>query len=152
MSRQARVGARRWRRRGSVGAQEPVETVEEQVEPELELVAVVIARLEDVLGRQLGEVRVLLGGELRQDRLRYILDRLGGVERQAGFLKSEAVDIAVEQRVGVRGHLDREAGAPQRTDHRVVLPQRRGSGVVRDSMSGIAQGWRASTRRADIAR
>jgi hypothetical protein len=42
--------------------EKPLEAVEDQIEPELELVPVVVARLEDVLGRQLGEVRVFLEG------------------------------------------------------------------------------------------
>jgi hypothetical protein len=50
---------------GPSGTERPLETVEKQVEPELELVAVVVAGPERVLERQLGEVRVLVDGELR---------------------------------------------------------------------------------------
>src|ERR1022692_4512530 len=45
----------------------PFEAVEDQAEPELELAAVVIARLQDVPGGQLGEVRVLLGREVIEE-------------------------------------------------------------------------------------
>ena len=39
-----------------------LEAIEDQVEPELVLVAVVVAGLQDVLECQLGEVGVLVGG------------------------------------------------------------------------------------------
>ena len=51
------------------------EAVEDQVEPERELVAIVVAGLEDVLDGELGEVGVLVGGDLRHHHLRH-LDRL----------------------------------------------------------------------------
>ena len=74
----------------------PLEAVEDEVEPELVLVAVVVAGLEDVLDGQLGEVRVLVGGNLRQDRLGQLGRLLPGVERQARLLQREPVDVAVE--------------------------------------------------------
>ena len=40
----------------------PFEAVEDQVEPERELVAVVVAGLQDVFEGQFGEMRVLVGG------------------------------------------------------------------------------------------
>jgi hypothetical protein len=48
----------------------PLEAVEDEVESELELVCVVVAGFGDVLGDRLGEVRILLGGELAEDVLR----------------------------------------------------------------------------------
>ena len=55
---------------GSGLGQVLLEAVEDEVEAELVLVAVVVAGLEDVLDGQLGEARVLLGGELQQEGLR----------------------------------------------------------------------------------
>lgn len=46
----------------------PVETFEDEIKAEVVFVAVVVAGLEDVLKGQLGEARVLLGGELQEER------------------------------------------------------------------------------------
>ena len=46
-----------------------LEAVEDEVEAELVLVAVVVAGLEDVLDDQFGEARVVLCGELQQEGL-----------------------------------------------------------------------------------
>jgi hypothetical protein len=78
-----------------------------------------------VLGRQLGEVRVLVSGEPRQLGLRESCDLAWSGERQAALLKREPVDVAVEDRERVRGQLDREAGIPEASDDGVVMPQRR---------------------------
>ena len=55
------------------------DSVEDQIEPEFELVAVVVAGLEDVLEGQLGEVGVLVGGEPAHDRLGHLGRLLRGV-------------------------------------------------------------------------
>jgi len=88
-------------RSNSVLREESLEAVEDQIQSELELSAVVVAGLKDVLGRQLREVWVPLGTEPLQERP----DDLGnalGVERLGGLLHGEPVDVAVEQRVGAR--------------------------------------------------
>jgi len=77
--------------------------VEDQVEADLELVAVAVAGLEDVPEGQLGEVGVGIGGQLPGDLLRDLPRLLGGVERQARLLQREPVDVAVEQGVSVGG-------------------------------------------------
>jgi hypothetical protein len=46
----------------------PSNCVEDQIESELELAAMGVAGLEDVVGRHLGEVGVLGQGKLGQDR------------------------------------------------------------------------------------
>src|SRR5215472_914870 len=79
----------------------PSEAVEDQGEADLELVPEAVAGLEDVVDGQLGEVRVLVRGELAEDVLRDLAGFLGGLERQARLLKGEPVDVAVEQGVGV---------------------------------------------------
>ena len=137
---------------GRRSAEGPVEAVEDQVEPELVLVAVVVAGLQDVLDDDLGEVRVGAGRELGHDRLGHLGGLLRRVERQAGLLQREPVDVAVEDRVGVGGQLDREARVPEDTEDGVVVSQVRGSGVGRDSIRLVAQGWRRSASRAEIAR
>jgi len=53
----------------AVRREEPLDGVEDHIEPELELAVVAVARLEDVLGRQLHEVRVVLRTEPLQERL-----------------------------------------------------------------------------------
>jgi hypothetical protein len=45
------------------------EAVEDEVESELVLVAIVVAGLEDVLDGQVGEAGVVLGGKLQQEGL-----------------------------------------------------------------------------------
>jgi len=52
--------------------------VEDQVEPDLELVREVVAGLRDVLGDRLGEVGILVGGELAEDALRRLCKLPGG--------------------------------------------------------------------------
>src|SRR5207244_2134047 len=124
----------------------PLEGVEDQVEPELELVAVVVSRRQDVLGRQLGEVRVGVGGELRQDRLRHVPDRLG-VERQGGLLQRESADVAVEQRERMGGQRDREAGAAEAADHRIVsdpMPAASATAIAPRSSRSRLSGTRCS--------
>src|SRR5450759_629365 len=49
-----------------------LEAFKDQIQPELELVCVVVAGLHCVLGDQLGQVRVLVGGDLLEDALRYL--------------------------------------------------------------------------------
>ena len=66
-----------------------------------------------MLDRQLGEVGVLVGGELPQDRLGHLRARLRRVERQAGLLDRKPVDVAVEDGERMGGQLDGEA-PPQR--------------------------------------
>src|SRR5260221_1376121 len=104
------------------------EAIEDQIEPEPVLVAVVVAGREDVLERELGEVRVLVSGEPRQHGQGQCRGFRWSVERQAPLLQREPVDVAVEYRVGVRGQLDREASVPKAPDDGVVVPQRRGTG------------------------
>src|SRR5258708_11828909 len=103
------------------------EAVEDQVDPELVLIAVVVAGLEDVLDSELGEVRVLVSGEPRQHRLGQRRGFRWSVERPAALLQREPVDVSVEDRVGLRGQLDREASVPKAPDDGVVVPQRRGT-------------------------
>ena len=50
-------------RSGWAGVPGPFEAVEDQVEPEFELIAAVVAGLQDVLEGQLGDVGVLVGGD-----------------------------------------------------------------------------------------
>ncbi len=91
---------------------DPLEPVEDQIDPELELVRVVVAEPQDVLDGHLGEVGVRVGGELTEDALRHIDDLLRRRERQARLLQGESVDVAVQDGVRVRGHRDREACRP----------------------------------------
>jgi len=73
-----------------------LEAVEDEVQAELVFVAVVVARLEDVIDRQLGEAWVVLCGELQQESLRELLSLFWGAEGQTLLLQCEAVDVAVE--------------------------------------------------------
>ena len=81
----------------------PFEAVEDQVEPEPELVAVVIARPQDVLDRQLGEVGVLLGREVIEEGHGHRGGFFGGAEGQVELLHREAVQVAVDGREGMSG-------------------------------------------------
>jgi hypothetical protein len=104
------VLARRvWRRLVSVGC--GLQAIEDEVEPELELDAEVVAGLENMLGRQLQQVGVLAGGQVRGDGRGEVghVDAAG--RRKVGLLQREPIDVAVDQRVGVRREPDREAGA-----------------------------------------
>ncbi|MGO9188962.1 MAG: hypothetical protein ACLP8X_10945, partial [Streptosporangiaceae bacterium] len=58
------------------------EAVEDQVEAELVLVAIVVAGLQHVRERELGEVGVLVSGEAREHDLGERRGLLRGVERQ----------------------------------------------------------------------
>jgi hypothetical protein len=78
-----------------------------------------------VLEGELGEIRVLIGGELRQHGLGEFGGLLAGVERQARFLQREAVDVTVQDRVGMAGQRDREARTPEAPQDGVVMAQRR---------------------------
>ena len=111
----------------------PFEAVEDQVEAELVLVAIVVTGLHHVLERELGEVGVLVSGEAREDDLRERRGLLRGVERQTPLLQREPVDVAVQGRVGVRGQLEREAGLPEAAEDGVVVPQRRRAGLAAPS-------------------
>ncbi len=78
----------------------PAPAVEDEVEPEPELGAEVVAGLQDVLDRHLGQVRVLAGGEPRRHRPRHRPRFLRCAERQTRLLHCEPVDVAVEQGEG----------------------------------------------------
>jgi hypothetical protein len=73
-----------------------LEAVEDEIEAELALLAVVVAGLECVLTGQLGEARVLLRGELQQKGLRELGGLSGGAKRETPFLQCKSVDVAVE--------------------------------------------------------
>src|SRR5262249_59017761 len=109
-------------------ASRSLEGVEDQVEADLELVSVAVARLEDVLDSQLSEVGVRVGGQLPSDLLRDLRRLLRAVERQAGLLQREPVDVAVKQRVRMGGQLDREARFAEASEHGVMMPERRRAG------------------------
>ena len=74
----------------------PFEAVEDQVEAELVLVAIVVTGLHHMLEGELGEVGVLVSGEAREHDLRECRGLLRGVERQPPLLQREPVDVAVE--------------------------------------------------------
>src|ERR1035438_9536139 len=101
-----------------------LEAVEDQVQPELELVAVVIARLQNVLGRQLGEVGESLGGELLEEGHGHLRGLLRAAEGQPELLHREAVEVAVDGRDRMGRQLDGEASPPQAADNRIVVPER----------------------------
>src|SRR3954468_8052379 len=98
-----------------------LETVEQQVEAELELPRVVVAGTHDVLRRELREVRVLVHGEARQDRLREFGGLLRSAQGQDALGHREPVDVAVERRIGVGDQEDGESGSPEASDDRVVV-------------------------------
>src|SRR3954453_11928862 len=87
-----------------------VEAVEEEVESELELLPVVVAGSHDVLRGELGEVRVLVDREAREDRLRELGGLLGSAQRQGALGHGEPVDVAVERRVRVGDQADGKPG------------------------------------------
>jgi hypothetical protein len=74
----------------------PLEAVEDEVEAELVLLPVVVARLQDVLDGEGGEPGVVLARELLQEGLRQLGGLLGGAEGQVPLLQGEPVDVAVE--------------------------------------------------------
>src|SRR5918996_212021 len=110
-------------------AAKPLEAVEDQVEPELELVREVVSGFRDVLGDRLGDVGILVGGELAAHVLRRLCKLPGGVDRQGLLLERKAVDVCVLGRVGVDCVLDREAGLAQTPEDRIDQPEVRGSGA-----------------------
>ena len=105
-----------------------LQAVEDQVEAELELVAKVVAGLQDVLDGECREVRVFGGGELCEEGLgeHRGLDSL--VEGQIALLEREPVDVAVQSREGMRGQCGREAGSAKAAEDGVVMTERRWTG------------------------
>src|SRR4051812_43048835 len=99
-----------------------LEGIQDEVKTDGEFLAKVIAGAQDVLGRELGEVWIV-GCRAGED----LLGQLGGLrsslEGQARLLQGEAVDVAVEQRVGVGRQRDREPGGAKASQHDVVMPK-----------------------------
>src|SRR3546814_6349190 len=58
---------------------------------------VAVSRSKDVLGGQLGQVRILTALERAHDRLRQFRRLLRCFERQAHFLQHEAVDVRIHR-------------------------------------------------------
>ena len=82
----------------------PLKSIQEQIEPELELGLVTVPRPHDMLGRDLGKVGLRPGRrELAHNGLGHLRSLLSGVERQARLLQRETVDVAVEGGVGMSG-------------------------------------------------
>ena len=75
----------------------------------------------------LGQVRVLLRGELQQEGLRELGGFFGGAERETPFLQCEPVDVAVEGCERVCCQVEREPGVKEAPDDGVVVSQGRGS-------------------------
>ena len=128
------------------------EAVEDQVEAELVLVAIVVTGLQHVPERELGEVGILPGGEARQHDLRERGALLGGVERQPPLLQREPVDVAVQGGVGVRGKFGEKPASRRQPRTASWCRSVAGPGEVRDSIRPIAHRCRARTARTDIAR
>src|SRR4051794_33759759 len=105
-------------------AGQPLDPVEDQVEAELELLRVVVARRHHVPGGELVEMRELVDREPRQHDLGEVRGLLRSVEREPALLQGEAVDVAVDRREGVRGELEGEARRPQAAEYGVVRPER----------------------------
>src|SRR5690349_1080033 len=80
----------------------PFEGVQDEIEARLELVAVLVTGLQHVRGGQLGQVGIRVSRHRAHDLLRYLRRLLLVAERQARLLQGEPVDVAVEQRIGVR--------------------------------------------------
>lgn len=72
------------------------ESVQDQSEPQVELVGIAVAGSEDVLGRQFGEVGVVLGEAVRHHRTEDLDELVGTGEGEADLLEHESVDVAVE--------------------------------------------------------
>src|SRR6476620_1835700 len=99
---------------GTVGRRpEAVQTGEDQIETEVELAGEVVAGLAHVLGNGLGEVGIVVSGELAENLDRQLVDLVRAFEGQGLLLQREAEDEAVEQGEGVNGHRDGEASLPQ---------------------------------------
>ena len=100
------------------------DTVEYDLQPGVELLAVVVARLKDVLDRQLEQVGELGGGKRLHDgpghgsQLRLVS------EGQVDLLQHEAVHVAVDHRDRMGSLEDREATLAEAPDPRLQEPQR----------------------------
>src|SRR5215831_8121086 len=82
----------------------PLQSIQDQIKPELELGRVTVPGPHDMLGRDLGEAGVRASSrELAHNGLGHLRSLLSGVERQARLLQRETVDVAVEGRVGMSG-------------------------------------------------
>src|SRR4051812_20627702 len=79
----------------SVRAAKPLETVEDEVESEQELVGEVVSGPRDVLDDRLGNVGILVGSELEAHALRRRCELPGGADRQGLLLQRKAVDVGV---------------------------------------------------------
>jgi len=77
-----------------------------------------------VLDRELDEGGIGLRVEQVHHRIGDFGHGFRAVDRQRSLGEREPVDVAVDQRVGVGGHLDRKPGRPQGADVGFEMPQR----------------------------
>lgn len=92
-----------------------LQAVEDQIQTELELVGQVAAGAGDVFGGHLGQMGIFVGGECLEGGSWRIGGLVGPVDREAGLLHHESVDVAVQQQ-GVSRHLDGEAPRPEASE------------------------------------
>src|SRR5664279_197697 len=91
------------RRSGS--GEEPLEAIEYQAEPELEVGAVVVDGRDRVVDH-LPEVWVLVRWDRMAEGLRHLLGRHVASSGEVELLSTETVDVAVQDRERTGGHLD----------------------------------------------
>jgi len=81
-----------------------------------------------VVGKDFHHVGVFVGREGFEHRLCDFRDIVRGIEWEVQLRQREAVDVAVQERVGMGGHRDVEAAGPKGADDRVVMSQVSGAG------------------------
>ena len=138
--------------RSSPSVAEPLEPVEDQVEPELELGRAVGARRGEVLLGVLDHVGVLLGRDLSQEALGQVDELLLGLERHAHLPEREARDVAVEGVIRVVGHVGREARFPKRSEDRLHPSHPRRAGLRPVASSDCTPSGGARRRRGTRSR
>lgn len=84
----------------------PARGLEDDIEPVLELSRVIVARLHGLIGDVFDEVGELVRGEWLKHPIRHRWNLLGRVEREVHLRQREAIDAAVQERVGIGRHLD----------------------------------------------
>lgn len=122
------------------------ETVQYEREAKLKLIAEVVPGFQDVLRGEFHQMWILAGGELLghpSGELGHVLTADSG---EVHLLEGEAINVGVDEGVGMAGQLDREPGLAQAPEDGVVVAKRCGSGGRRHWQAQIRGSCQSTIR------